>query len=527
LPSEPPTPADFGLEPEDITELNAETLENLEPAVFGTFIAEDIEQIPPEAFTTLEPEQLAEVEKESLEGLTTEQFEQMPVEALNGLTSDNMGGLPTEVIAEFIPEHLDALDVKAFKAMPSKDVSKLFTHFNAKKITPSRVAKFVPSDWHLDLKTGALTAPVGEKLTLQSFSSTSLSTKNEGANVALPPIPNLNAGFGIGGAGSPLIKETQRSLATEESLADFVLSQDEKGTLLVKGTGDSKDVQYAFIPDADNVIQVNTDKIPIGLSTGADDFNTITTPEGLQYRVIPTPKDPIALSETLGGSDVAIGKRGDVMVKLSAKNTQCDGAQRMLMIFDPFVEPAPESICFKSDNGETTCDFDNAPEHIKRPGLHFPTDNKRSARAGEQAKVVYLDGTAQTVRPTVLSPDIFIQEGMKFEGVEGMLFKADGRFYAFYQGDSLWVRPNCNVKTKTVEEDGVISPSITRNDKGGVTYTIAIDEPTQTRRGGARQILIFDLFIEPADEDLCVELETGETFCEFDNAAEHVQFKRD
>ncbi len=57
---------------------------------------------------------------------------------------------------------------------------------------------------------------------------------------------------------------------------------------------------------------VNTDKIPIGLSTGAGGFYTITTPEGLQFRVIPAPKDPIALSETLGGSDVVIGKRGEI-----------------------------------------------------------------------------------------------------------------------------------------------------------------------------------------------------------------------
>jgi hypothetical protein len=159
--------------------------------------------------------------------------------------------------------------------------------------------------------------------------------------------------------------------------------------------------------------------------------------------------------------------------------------------------------------------------------LYLPTGNTRSTRAGEQAKVVYLDGTAQTILPTVLSPDIFIQEGMKFDGVEEMFFKTDGTFYMFYQNNSLWVRPNFDVKTETVEEDGAIAPSITANGKNGVTYSIPINEPTRTRRGGARQVLIFDLFIEPADEDLCVELDTGEIFCEFDNAAEHVQSKRE
>jgi uncharacterized protein YjbI with pentapeptide repeats len=110
--SEPPTLADFGLEPEDIANLDAKILGDLEAAVFYTFTAEDIEQIPPEAFTTLKPEQLAETQKEALEGMTMEQFEQMPVETLGGLTSENMGGLPIEVIAELTPTHLDALDVK-------------------------------------------------------------------------------------------------------------------------------------------------------------------------------------------------------------------------------------------------------------------------------------------------------------------------------------------------------------------------------------------------------------------------------
>jgi len=31
---------------------------------------------------------------------------------------------------------------------------------------------------------------------------------------------------------------------------------------------------------------------------------------------------------------------------------------------------------------------------------------------------------------------------MKFDGVERVFFKANGRFYAFYKGNSLWVRPN-------------------------------------------------------------------------------------
>jgi hypothetical protein len=523
LPRKPPTLADFGLTPEDIAKLDAETLGNLEPAVFATFTAEDIKTIPPEAFVALKPAQIAEIQKAALEGLTTEQFEQTPIKTLDGLTSENMGGLPIEVLTEFTPEHLNALDVKEFKAMPSEDVSKLFTNLNAEKITPKEAEKLVPPNWQLNLETGALTAPVGAKLSFQSspsrrYSSSATNSTNSGA-FSLPKLPNLKTGFGVGGGGTSLMKNTQRSLA-EQDLSNFVLSQDENGILRVEGTGESAGILYTFIPDADNAIQVNTDKIPIGLSTSSGGFYTITTPDGIQYKVIPVPQNPVALSELFGGTEVIIGARGDVLVELPVKTRR--GGARQVLIFDAFVEPAPEDICVELDTGEIFCEFDNAPEHVQ-PGLHLPTDNKRSTRAGEQAKVVYPDGTAQTIRPTVLSPDIFIQEGMKFEGVKRMLFKADGSCYAFYQGNHLWVRPNFEVKTETVETDGAIAPSITSNGKGEVTYRIAIDESTQTRRGGARQILIFDLFIEPTPTELCVELETGETFCEFDNAAEHVQ----
>jgi len=70
-----------------------------------------------------------------------------------------------------------------------------------------------------------------------------------------------------------LIEEAQRSLAGE-NLADFILSQDENGILRVENTK-AKDILYTFIPDADNAIIVDTDKMPIGLSVGAGGFYNI------------------------------------------------------------------------------------------------------------------------------------------------------------------------------------------------------------------------------------------------------------
>ncbi len=271
LPSTPPTLADFGLELEDIANLDAEALGELEPAVFGTLSAEEIKLIPPEAFAALEPAQIAELPKEALEGLTTEQFEQMPVETLDGLTSENIGGLSPEVITEMTPEHLDALDAKEFKAMPSEDVSKLFVNFDDAKITPQNAEKLVPKDWQLDVETGALTAPVGAKVTFQKLSpSTSATSTTPGTststNVGLPQVANLGTDFGVGGGGTPLIEDSKRSLE-DKNLENLVLSQDEYGILRVESV-EYPDVLYTFIPDVDNAIVVDTEKMPIGNMKG-------------------------------------------------------------------------------------------------------------------------------------------------------------------------------------------------------------------------------------------------------------------
>ena len=512
LPSEPPTLADFGLEPEDIAQLDANTLADLEPAVFSTLTAEEMAQIPPAAFAVLEAAQMAEVKKSTLEGMTTEQFEQLPVDTLGGLTSENMGGLPTAVLNQLMPKHLNALDIKEFQAMSSEDISKLFINLDANKITPQDVEKLVPKTWELDLKTGALTLPFGTKATLQNL------PLQLPSHVTLPTVSNLGAGFGIGGGGAPLIEETQRSLAGE-NLENFVLSQDENGILRVEGTGEAKGVLYTFIPDAENAIIVDTDKMPIGLSVGAGGFYRITIPNGLQFKVFPAPKDPVALSQSLGGGEVIIGKRGDVMVELSNK-TRRRGA-RQVVIMDPFIEPTPdELLCREIIPGVVICDFD-----VMSPSKRSLRDKSDTSKI---YKVVYPDNTAQTVRPTLLSPDVFIEEALKFKGVQQIVYNANGTFHVLYRGKIYTIVPNFNITSREATTDEKIDPSIVLNDNGTLTYTIAIDVVEEVeveeeknrrfgRRGRARSVLIFDPFIEPAPEDLlCREIFPGKTICDFE-----------
>ena len=458
---EPATLEDFGLTDEALTTLDAETLSELEPAVFGVLEPEQLESIPPEAFSALKPEQLAEVQKDTLAELTPEQFEQMPLEALGGLTKDNMGGLPTDVINQITPAHLDALNSDEFKQMPSEDVSKLFTNLDAENVIPQDVEQLIPPGWQV-APDGALTAPVGAKVTLRTL----LPPADLPAQVALPSVPDFSAGFGIGGRGTPLTTNVTLSLA-EANLAEFVLSQPKEkgGVLLVKGTGNSAGINFSFIPDADNVIQVDTDEIPIGLSEDDGGFYTITTPYGQQFKVIPAPQNPVELSKALGDGEVVLGKRGDVMMEDNGQ-TQPGHTAHQVGIFDPLIKPAPEGLS---------------------PGLYLP----ESRTSSEPAKVVYPDGTMQTFTPTMLSPDTFTEEGYEFQGVKDIVFKADGTYSFTYKGQPYLVESHFGLQIGNFAEGEAVEASIAPSN-GILTYTVVIEEPeeqirrTHRGRGGRR-----------------------------------------
>ena len=75
LPADPenPTLEDFGIEPNELDDMTAERITQLEPAAFSVLTAEDIAKIPPEAFAAIEAEQMANITKEALDGLTVAQ----------------------------------------------------------------------------------------------------------------------------------------------------------------------------------------------------------------------------------------------------------------------------------------------------------------------------------------------------------------------------------------------------------------------------------------------------------------------
>jgi hypothetical protein len=494
---------------------------------------EQVEQIPPPVFAALKSEQLTEFSKEAVSGMTTEQFAYLPIETLGGLTSANMGGLSLGIVNELTPKHVNALQESAVKNMPTEEFSKLLTNLDPGKITPSDVEKLVPPDWQLEIDTGILTAPVGAKITLRYLPE----TVDLPSQVILPPMPDLNSGFGIGGRGPNILSETLESqLDTQQELSRSELSQDQHGVLKVQEI-DDENLLFAFMPEADNVIQtqpndddtllIDEDRLPSRLSLREGGFYTITNPEGQQYGIIPTTKGPVALSEALGdesvtvslgetlgdeGVTVSLGKDGDVLLDIP-EQTRKRGKPRIVVIFDPFIQPAPDDLCVEIVPGNIVCDFENALP-FQRPGIHWPGNTRQS----QEAKIVYQDGTSQIIMPTLLSPDTFIKLGFEFEGVEDIVFNANGTFYVLYKSQPYLIVPNFEVQT--IEENEPREPSIVVNDDATLTYTIAIEveEETNTRkRGKSRQVMQFKPQIQIAPDDLCVEILPGEIVCDFDH----------
>jgi len=500
-----PTPQDFCINPSQIQLWDSGDVIGVETKAFSTFKVEHVAAIPAAVINNIIAAQLAEFTKISLSGMTSAQFNSLLVNSLTGLTSANMAGFSPEVIGQFVPTHLNALNTKRFQQMPSQDISKLLTNFDGDKITPANVESFVPSDWQLDSETGELTAPIDAKLTLRALPT----PEDLPTAVELPPdMVDLNEGFGLGGAGTPMISGLTDAIENAD-IGTLSPSQTTEGIFQVE----SHEAKYSFIPDVDAISKVGVsqrNQKPGGLSIGNGGFYRLTTPDAIQIPFIPAPQNPIALSETIGDNTVIMGNSGDVFMELSDQNRR--GKTRQVLIFDPFIEPGIDDSCVEIIWGQFACD---------------EFDDLRSSKRGlrqrvQRRKIKYPDGTAQTIYPTVLSPDVFIKEGFKFEGVENIVFNTNGTFYVVYEGKPYLIIPSFEVQSEELSEGKSVEPSIELKEGGQIRYTIPfayqnIETRRHSKRGKTREVLIFDPFIEPAPDDMCTEPVPGEIICDFDD----------
>ena len=138
----------------------------------------------------------------------------------------------------------------------------------------------------------------------------------------------------------------------------------------------------------------------------------------------------------------------------------------VVAVFDPFIEPPPQEFC-NFQLGQSTCNWD-AMASYQQPGIHFPVNDRKR----QEARIVYEDGSAQTIYATVVKPDIFIETGLKLKGITDINYHSDGSFDIVYQGEHLKLYPTFNPTVSEVEKGMRVKPNIEINPEGSLTYTV-------------------------------------------------------
>lgn len=504
--------------------LHADQVAVLKPEAVGAVSSEQVSQIPPPAFRAVSAEQLAVVKKETLAGMTPAQFFYLPTESLRGLTSANLGGLSPAVINQFTPTEVLALQPAAVKNMPANEVGTLLTNLDLNKVTIQEAAPLVPPNWKLDSSTGVLVPPAGTILNFKELSPPA----ELSPLVVLPPSPSLDSSFGIGGKGGATAQEginTTLQLQQQAGvLPPLTLSQNKVGILQV--VSETNDQLYFMCP-LGSITQAAPNTSPAVKVTDGG-FYQVTTPALRQFTMVPAPKDPENLSKVLADGSVIMGKRGDVFLEVPNQVRQSSGGAREVVMFDSLIEAAPEDVC-EEIAGKKVCDFVNAPPE-RQPGIHEVIEENKRQKTGDpkKKKIIYEDGTAQVFYPTVLSPDTFIDQAQKtLKDAKKVILQANGMFKMSYQGRRYLATPNFEVKSRALQKNEQIKPNIVLRADGHVSYTVTLERPpaaagTRQARAdgsGAREVLVFDLLLEPAPEDVCEEI-AGKVVCDLPNTSD-------
>ncbi len=500
--------------PEALAELSPEQLAAISPEAMTAMTEEQLAMIPPPTMAAMTAPQMATLSRDALAGLTPPQFFFLPPTSVSGLTAQNMGGLSTAVVSQFTRVHVAALNPQEFQKQAATDMGKLFNNFDPALVSVENVTALVPPTWTLNPTTGALTPPAGTTLVFKEFSG----AENLSAQITLPAgLPDLNTNFGVGGQGDKTIEDELHATLDMVDLSQFMMSQDEQGILQIRGTGDYEGVNFAFVPDSNEMVQVDQE-VPVGLTVEEGGFYTMTTPDSKQFKITPSTKDPVGLSNVLEGGAVILGKRGDTFMEIP-DGMRAPGEAREVAMFDPLIEPAPDEFC-EEIAGKTVCDFEDAPAD-QQPGLRRIPANGSRTREVPGKKMVYADGTSQVIHPTFLSPDTVQEIGTGLDGVERVTFNANGSFVVVHEGKKYLVTPTFGTKSRSLAPAEEIEPSLALTGGDHITYTITLDRPAttatgtrQTRAGEAREVLEMDSLIEPV-ADGCEEIK-GEIICDGD-----------
>jgi hypothetical protein len=395
------------LDPNAAKGFTPKQIQNITPEAFRGFNAKHINKLSNDAVSAITPEQFSLMTRSALAGFSVAQFKNIRLEVLSSLNASNIGGLSREVLFAFGLDILTRLDIKELKKLSSVDVTAIFLNIDTSKIKAKDIKVYLPEGYSVNESTGKLTLPVGP-VSLPPLTVNINTTVN--VNVELPSLPDLNTSLNVGGTSdqkTDMLTQLNQTLV-QINYPQFTVSQTDTGIMKVAGTGSSKGVDLAFIPDQDKTETVSSDVAP-GLYTTPGGHLVLITTGGIKFTLIAAPQDPVRLAKVLpAGKKVKMGKKGETRLELS--NRVISG------LFDAFVEPAPAGA---------------------KPGVTV----QGTPGVDEVAVVVYEDGTQQKMRPCVQDQDglvtakNFLSDASKYLKYK---FSADGNIHFLY-GDVYFI----------------------------------------------------------------------------------------
>ena len=464
--------------PEDLAALRGEQFEKIPPASLQKMDAEEfgvlsddaisgfnqkqMQRIPPEAMKKMDKQKFGALSDEAVEGFDPAKIQQMPDEAWEGVNVTKFDAIAKN------KENLQALDApqlehippNAFGGISGEEIPYMKTEFqqvtdNKKaqvmvnldfnKVKPEDAADLLDANWEIDLNTGELKPPPGTKVSLPPKEPPPEIKDRE--DVKIPEMPDFSKDFALGGntESGTILDDMNQGLASTD-LEEFTFSQnDDDGFLQAQGVGEYEDQDFSFIPDTDRMTQVD-DTANVGLAVeSCTGLFVVTTSDNQRFPLIPAPKGAKPLLAAMGeNSSFDLNDDGDTLLIYQENQTRDDSQVNVVVTFDPYVNSSGSDYC---DSTLFSCTRRRAT-----PGVHI----SQNTRTYEDSYVIYEDGTAQKIYPTVLYPQIFIEQLLAtFEDIQDACYKADGSFYVMYDNREFSALPIFELEVDDVEGEDV------------------------------------------------------------------------
>ncbi|MEK7990051.1 MAG: hypothetical protein VSS52_003530, partial [Thiotrichaceae bacterium] len=439
--------AEFGLSQLDIAQLDSTLIQTLPAEAFSTFTDVDVQKLPAETFLTISPQQFAQFTASAVCGISTDQFSQLPTELLAYLNAQSMTGFTPQIIQMFRAKHLQTLNKREIKRIPSRTIASILTNLDAKQVLSTEIEDLLPESWEINAKTGKLSAPTGTFLT---FKALHLDRKISDKTQLPYDVPDLSTHFAFGGDTNESVLDDLNQLLAQNALSHLQLSQNHGGIVSAQGQKNGVEIEYAMFPDARNIVQ-KAEHEQQGLNVADNHSLEFVTHQKHVFSMLPAPKDLAALEQLVGEKGtIKIDKNGEILLRYFDEETQ--DYRRSFVMFDYIVQ----KLSIRNE----------------RARIELPQRDEKNIRAIREGRVVYNDGSAQNIYPTVLYPETLIGLLYAISGIEQVIYNIDGSFSVNLSGANYVLLPLDGFSSQQVDAGQVINPSVNLSSENILDYTV-------------------------------------------------------